>query len=244
MPLSPLLKRLAASRVVGAIASALIAFYIWLVFGTSRWTYIGREHGERLQQEDEGFIVAFWHQRLLLGASVRRETERRVFMLISAHRDGEIIANAVRPFGIELIRGSAANPKKKFKEKSGAPALAQMIAALREGGVVGFTPDGPRGPQGVAQKGVIRLAQLSGAPILPAAYSTSPGRFLGTWDRFLLAFPFSRGCFVASPPIRVPRDATPEKIEEARQMLQNALTEAAARADAEVGQSPEASGLR
>ena len=244
MPLSPLLKRLAASRVVGAIASALIAVYIWLVFRTSRWTYIGREHGERLQQEGEGFIVAFWHQRLLLGATVRRETERRVFMLISAHRDGEIIANAVRPFGIELIRGSAANPKKKFKEKSGAPALAQMIAALKEGGVVGFTPDGPRGPQGVAQKGVIRLAQLSGAPILPAAYSASPGRFLGTWDRFLLAFPFSRGCFVAAPPIRVPRDATPEKIEEARQMLQNALTEAAARADAEVGQSPDTSGLR
>lgn len=244
MPLSPLLKRAAASSFVGAIASALIAVYIWLVFRTSRWTYIGREHGERLQQEDEGFIVAFWHQRLLLGASVRRETERRVFMLISAHRDGEIIANAVRPFGIELIRGSAANPKKKFKEKSGAPALAQMIAALKEGGVVGFTPDGPRGPRGVAQKGVIRLAQLSGAPILPAAYSASPGRFLGTWDRFLLAFPFSRGCFVAAPPIRIPRDAPPEQIEEARQMLQNALTEAAARADAEVGQSPEASGLR
>lgn len=244
MPVSRLIKRLAASRLAAGIASAFITFYIWLVFHTSRGRFIGREHADRLEQNREGFIVAFWHQRLLLGASVRRETKRRVFMLISTHRDGEIIANAVKPFGIELIRGSAANPKKKFKEKSGAPALAQMIAALRQGDVVGMTPDGPRGPRGVAQPGVIRLAQLSGAPILPAAYSASPGRFLGSWDRFLLALPFSRLCFVAMAPIRVERDATPAAIEEARQMLQNALCEAAARADSEVGQSPDASGLR
>jgi hypothetical protein len=244
MPVSRLLKRIAASTVAASIASAFITFYIWLVFSTSRWRYVGREHADRLEQASEGFIVAFWHQRLLLGAGVRRETGRRVFMLISTHRDGEIIANAVRPFGVELIRGSSANPKKKSKEKSGAPALAQMIAALKEGAIVGMTPDGPRGPRGVAQPGVIRLAQLSGAAILPAAYSARPGRFLGAWDQFLLAYPFSRGCFVAAPPIRVARDATPEAIEEARQMLQNALTETAARADAEVGQSPDASGLR
>lgn len=244
MPVSRLIKRIAASRFVGGIASGLIAFYIWLVFRTSRWAYIGRRHADSLIERNEGFIVAFWHQRLLLGAVVRRETERRVYMLISTHRDGEIIAGAVRPFGVELIRGSAANPKKKFKNKSGAPALAQMIAALQGGDIVGFTPDGPRGPRGIAQPGVIRLAQLSGAPILPAAYSASPGRFLGTWDRFLLAFPFSRGCFVAGPPIRVPRDATPAQIEELRQILQNALSKAAARADRAAGQSPEASGLR
>lgn len=244
MSVSRLFKRIAASTVVASIASAFITFYIWLVFSTSRWRYFGREHVDRLEEAGEGFIVAFWHQRLLLGASVRRETGRRVFMLISAHRDGEIIANAVRPFGVELIRGSSANPRKRFKDKSGAPALAQMIAALREGAVVGMTPDGPRGPRGVAQPGVIRLAQLSGAAILPAAYSARPGRFLGTWDRFLLAFPLCRGCFAVAPPIRIARDATPQAIEEARQMLQNALTDAAARADLEVGQSPDASGLR
>lgn len=244
MSVSRLMKRIGASKLAASVASAFIALYMWLVFSTSRWRFIGREHFERLEEAGEGFIVAFWHQRLLLGASVRRETGRRVFMLISAHRDGEIIANAVRPFGVELIRGSSANPKKKFKEKSGAPALARMIAALKEGAVVGMTPDGPRGPRGIAQPGVIRLAQLSGAAILPAAYSARPGRFLGTWDRFLLSFPFAQGCFAIAPPIRIARDATPEAIEETRQMLQNALTDAAARADLEVGQSPDASGLR
>jgi lysophospholipid acyltransferase (LPLAT)-like uncharacterized protein len=244
MPLQRWLKRIGASRMGGRIASGLIAAYIRVVYRTSRWRYIGREHADPLDAEGRGFIVAFWHQRLLLGAVVRRETDKRVFMLISAHRDGEIIANAVSPFGVELIRGSAANPRKREKGKSGAPALAQMLAALETGEIVGFTPDGPRGPRGIAQPGVIRLAQLSGAPILPAAYSVSRGRFLDTWDRFLLAAPFSRGCFVAREPIRVARDATPEMIEEAREMLQKALTEASEEADRAVGRSPDAAGLR
>lgn len=243
MAFSRLVKRIGASRFAGSVASAFISFYIWLVFRTCRWEFIGRENSDALEREAGGFIVAFWHQRLLLGAAVRRETKKRVFMLISAHRDGEIIANGVAPFGVEFIRGSAANPKKKDKAKSGAPALAQMLAALKDGHVVGVTPDGPRGPRGVAQPGVIRLAQMSGAPILPAAYSVSGGRFLKSWDRFLLARPFSKGCFLAGEPIRIPKNATPEEIEEKRQLLQKALTEAADRADTEVGRSPEAAGL-
>lgn len=244
MRFSRLFKQIAASPIAGRLISAFITFYIWFVYQSSHWTYIGREHSRPLEENDGGFILAFWHQRLLLGAVLRRETKKRVFMLVSGHRDGEIIAQGVEPFGVEFIRGSAANPKKPQKEKSGAPALAQMIAALREGGVVGVTPDGPRGPRGVAQAGVIRLAQMSGAPILPAAYSVSNGKFLDSWDRFLLAGPFSRGAFVAGEPIYVSRSAGPEEIEQMRQLLQKALTETAARADMEAGRSPEAAGLR
>ncbi|MEL7491340.1 MAG: lysophospholipid acyltransferase family protein [Pseudomonadota bacterium] len=221
-------KRFLKSRAAARIASGFVAFYIRLVRRTSSWEMIGREHFEALDHPGQGFILAFWHSRLLMAPTVRGETDKRVFMLISTHRDGEIIANAVAPFGIEFIRGSAANPQKSFKEKSGAPALAQMIAALKEGAVVGVTPDGPRGPSQKAKIGVIKLAQMAGAPILPAAYATSRGRRLNTWDRFWLALPFSKGVFMVGAPLAAPGpDADVGALREALTGALNAVTDEA-----------------
>lgn len=243
MPPKRLLKRAGSNRVIAGLAAVLIRTYIRLVHKTSRWRHIGREHIDPLLDSRRGVILAFWHQRLLMAAAIRSETDARVFMLISAHRDGEIIASAVRPFGVELIRGSTAHPRKTGKSKGGAPAIAQMAAALKDGGVVGMTPDGPRGPRGRAQMGVVRLARLSGAPIVPAAFSTSGGRFLGTWDRFLLAAPFSRGAYVVGPPVFVPPDAEGEALEKYRATVERALNDAASEADRAVGRSPAAAGL-
>lgn len=228
-------KRILRSTFAGRIASRAIGAYIRLVEATSRPEFIGREHADPLLASDKGFILAFWHSRLLMGPAIRGETQKPVFMLISTHRDGEIIANAVRGFGVELIRGSAADPKKPEKDKSGAPAVAEMIAALEKGSIVGMTPDGPRGPAEIAKIGAIKLAAFSGAPILPAAYSASRGPRLKTWDRFLLAAPFSKLAFAARPPIHVERGADAAALEAARLSLENELTAAARIADATVG---------
>lgn len=230
-----LTKRILQSAFAGRIASSAIAAYIRLVEATSRSDYIGREHPDALVESGKGFIVAFWHSRLLMGATIKRETQKTVYMLISTHRDGEIIANAVKGFGIELIRGSAANPKKPEKDKSGAPAIAQMISVLNRGAIVGITPDGPRGPAEVAKIGAIKLAAYSGAPILPTSYSASRGPRLETWDRFLLAAPFSRLAFAARPPIHVERDADAAALEAARRKLEDELKAAARIADEAVG---------
>ena len=228
-------KRFFKSRAAARAASGLIAFYIRLVRRTSSWSMIGREHFEALEKKGQGFILAFWHQRLLMAATVRGETQKRVFMLISTHRDGEIIAKAVEPFGIEFIRGSAANPKKSFKEKSGAPALVQMIAALEDGAIVGVTPDGPRGPSQKSKIGVIKLAQMAGVPILPAAYATSRGRTLNTWDRFWLAMPFSKGIFAVGAPLPAPSKNA--DVSAARAELTAALNAVTQEADAAAGRS-------
>lgn len=227
-----MLKRLLKSAFVLRLASVLIGAYIRLVYATSRWTVIGRDH---VDAAPGGAILAFWHGRLLMGAALRRQTGRRVFMLISAHRDGEIIARGVSGFGVEFIRGSAANPDKPGKDKSGASAITQMIAALKDGAIVGFTPDGPRGPGERAKPGVIRLAQMSGAPIIPAAYSVNRGKHLSSWDRFLLAAPFSKGYYVAGAPIHVPADANAEQREALRLRLEKALAEVTTDADARAG---------
>jgi lysophospholipid acyltransferase (LPLAT)-like uncharacterized protein len=230
-----MIKKLLKSEFAARTASLFIRFYIRLVEVTCRWKFIGREHFDAADAKGKGVIIAFWHGRLLMAPIIRKESGKRVFMLISANRDGEIIAQGVRKFGVEFIRGSAANPDKPGKNKSGASAIAQMIAALNDGAIVGFTPDGPRGPGEKVKSGVIRLSQMSGAPILPAAYSTSGGSQLNTWDRFLLAAPFSRGVFVAGPAIEAPKDNSLEAVETARRRLENALLEVTREADVLVG---------
>ncbi|MGF1544061.1 MAG: lysophospholipid acyltransferase family protein [Parvularculaceae bacterium] len=233
MSLNRFFKRLARSETAGRVASRAIGLYIRFVAATSRWTIEGRGHVDALDAAGRKIVFAFWHERLLMVPLLRRETERPVYMLISAHRDGEIIANAVAPFGIEFIRGSAANPKKSFKNKSGAPALARMIAALDDGAIVGVKPDGPRGPARRAQLGVARRAAMTGAAIVPCAYAASRGRRLRTWDRFFLAAPFSRGAFVAGRPLEpAPTDADAATLKAAAQALTDALDATTARADA------------
>ncbi len=228
-------KRILRSGFGAALASTTIATYIRLVEASSRRDFIGRENVASLLRSPAGFILAFWHCRLLMGPSVRGETDKQVFMLNSAHRDGAIAANAIKGFGIQSIRGSAADPKKPHKDKSGAPAIAAMINALEVGAIVGLTPDGPRGPAEVAKIGIIKLAALSGAPIVPAAYSASRGPRLDTWDRFLLAAPFSKICFVTRPALIVDKGADAQALETSRIALERELTAAAQIADEKVG---------
>lgn len=144
-------------------------------------------------------------------------------MLISQHRDGKLVSQVVENFGIQTIAGSSS--------KGGAAALKRMMNALKAGDCVGITPDGPRGPRMRASDGVIAIARLSGVPVVPAAYSVTRRRVLGSWDRFVLAKPFGRGVFVWGEPISVPRDADDLAQEECRQQIEDALSGVTREAD-------------
>jgi len=226
-----MLKRLIRTKPAMAAASFLITVYIRLIVWTSQRRIVGKEHLVGAAAGGKGVILAFWHGRMLLAATVRDVVDSRMYMLVSVHRDGEIITNAVKPFGIDFIRGSAANPKKRERDKSGASATAQMIAALNNGDAVGFTPDGPRGPAEKVKIGLVKLAQLSGAPILPVAFSSSRGWRLKSWDRFLLSLPFSRCRHVAAPAVWVAPDSDDEALETAREQVERALKDVCRQAD-------------
>ncbi len=156
-------------------------------------------------------------------------------MLVSTHRDGEIIVNAVAGFGVDFIRGSAANEKKADKDKQGASAVAQMIGALDAGDAVGVTPDGPRGPAMSVQAGIVRLAAMTEAPILGFACVASRRRELSTWDRFQLALPFSSVYVVVSPPVRLGAIESHSDVADAKARIKAALDDAAAEATGRAG---------
>src|SRR6266852_2618349 len=156
-------KRLLRSDTVRRFVCWLIHLYIRLVYATSRWTVEGADVARWLRAENRPFILAFWHGRLLM-IPMAWQRLAPMHMLISAHRDGRIIADAVRYFGVDSIDGSS--------RRGGSAALRLMVRRLQEGDCVGITPDGPRGPANVASSGIVNLARLARTPIVPVVFAT------------------------------------------------------------------------
>lgn len=156
-------------------------------------------------------------------------------MLISQHRDGELIARTIAHFGLGCVRGSSMKAGKR--DKGGGGALRAIIRQLSQGEYVGVTPDGPRGPRQQAGDGVISIARLSGAPIIPVSFATTRRIHAKSWDRFLIALPFSRGVFVWGNLHYVPRDADDAMLEAARRGLEHDMNRITAEADALCGYS-------
>lgn len=227
-----------------SLLSSGLALYIRAIERTLRWEYIGNEHHQALITSGKPFICAFWHSRLLMMPMLQRAQNSPFAVLVSEHGDGELIAQTVAKFGIDTRRGSAANPRKKEKNKGGASALKSLIAATKAGMNTGLTPDGPRGPRQQAQMGVIQLARLTGAPVIPVAYSVRRAVETNSWDRFLLPIPlpFSKGVAAFGPPLWVPSrgpDARgPDAMEQHRRQLEDQLNQITALADERAGRAP------
>ena len=159
--LKSLSKKIVKSTPARRAACWIAALYIRFVRATSRWERIGHEHLDSTFEKGPA-ILCFWHGRLLM-APYTWQKPHPFKMLISAHRDGELIANTVAHFDIGWVKGSSS--------KGGAGALRAMVKALRAGEWVGITPDGPRGPRMRVSDGIVSLAKLTGVPIVPRAYA-------------------------------------------------------------------------
>jgi lysophospholipid acyltransferase (LPLAT)-like uncharacterized protein len=150
-------------------------------------------------------------------------------MLISAHRDGRIIADAVAYFGIAAIAGST--------RRGGSAALRTMLKKLKAGDCVAITPDGPRGPAMTVSIGIVNAARLAQVPIVPITYATSRRRIAATWDRFHIALPFGRGVFLWGEPIEVAADLDEAGLENARRLIEERMLDMVEKADRRVGHS-------
>jgi lysophospholipid acyltransferase (LPLAT)-like uncharacterized protein len=204
----------------------VIHCYIRFVYTTTRWTVEGSERPRRLRADGKPFILAFWHGRLLM-IPMAWQRLAPMHMLISAHPDGRIIADAVTYFGVDAIAGSTS--------RGGSAALRTMLKRLRAGDCVGITPDGPRGPAMTASVGIINVARLAGVPIVPITYATSRRRILSTWDRFHLPYPFGRGVYLWGEPIEIAAELDEGGLERARCLVERRMVEMVGEADRRVG---------
>ena len=184
--------------------------------------YEGIERVHELVASGSGGILVTWHGRTLIPANVFRGMG--FWALISLSRDGEIQNHIFRRFGYQTIRGSTG--------RGGAKAALVLARKIREGGILAFTPDGPRGPTHKVQPGTIFLAQRSGRPIIPLGISATPRLFLKTWDSYMIPAPFARAAFVVGEPMYVPSDGDEATISRCTQDLEQAIDACEARAEA------------
>jgi lysophospholipid acyltransferase (LPLAT)-like uncharacterized protein len=226
--MSPI-KRLLRSDVLQNALCCLGAAYIRLVHTSGNWRTVRGEIPRRFWDDGKPFILCFWHGRLLM-MPLCWDHQYLIHMLISQHRDGQIIARTVGHFGILTVAGSSS--------RGGAQALRAMVRALKSGKCIGITPDGPRGPRMRASDGIISVARLAGVPIIPATFSAVRGALLTSWDRFLVAAPLSRGVIVWGEPIEVARDADAAALEHARRQVEDGLNAITAEADGLLGREP------
>jgi lysophospholipid acyltransferase (LPLAT)-like uncharacterized protein len=166
---------------------------------------------------NERYIGALWHNRLLLLPFViqRFLPERHGAALISASRDGTLLADLVERFGFEVVRGSSS--------RKGATAMLQLAEVIASGKDVVITPDGPRGPAYELGPGIIFLAQKSGVAVVPVNMEYSSCWRLKSWDRFILPRPFSRVRVILGLPHRVAQTSTDKAFERERERLQDAM---------------------
>ncbi len=211
----------------------LVQAYIRLVYATSRWTVEGAAFPRAIRDAGQAFILAFWHGRLLM-MPMAWQRLAPMHMLISGHVDGQLIAGAVRHFDIDTVHGSS--------NDGGSAALRAMVRWLKAGDCVGITPDGPDGPAMRASRGIVAVARLSGAAIVPLAYATRARRVLQSWDRFHFPLPFSRGIFLWGEPIRVDPDLDEAGMEACRALVEQRLNALTAEADRRMGHEAVAPG--
>ena len=222
-------KWLTKTETVRRMLCWLGANYIRAVAVSGRWEAVGDATPRAFWDEGRPFILAFWHGRILMMPYCWRRGQA-IDMLISQHRDGRFIAETVRHFGIHTVAGSSS--------KGGSAALRSMLRGLKDGRCVGITPDGPRGPRMRASEGIVQLARLAGVPVIPCSFSARRRKQLSSWDRFVVALPFSSGVFVWGDPIDVPADASPSVLGALRTALEDRLNAITDEADRRMGHAP------
>lgn len=198
-------------RVGTVIIRALAITWRYRITNAAPW--------RELRLRRQPFIFAFWHGTMLPLVWLHRG--EGVPVVISEHRDGEIIARIVEKFGFGTIRGSSS--------RGAARALIAIVRELERGGEVAVTPDGPRGPARRFASGALVAAQRVGVPIVGVAVVASSAWQLDSWDRFMIPKPFSRVQIAYTAPTTVAASSAREAEAEAprfESLLNHAVAEA------------------
>ncbi|RYG26423.1 DUF374 domain-containing protein [bacterium] len=195
------------------LSGSFVGVAAWIVRFVCATLRVRTENEERFFGTEGGKILCTWHGRPIPPAARLRNTGLTV--LISLSRDGDFINTILGSMGYDAIRGSSG--------PSGARAAAACLKLLRAGKALVVTPDGPRGPSGILQPGVITMAQKSGCALIPIGSSSRPRFVMKSWDRMEMPLPFARALILFGEPVYVPKEADAEALEEYRLRLQSEM---------------------
>jgi len=178
-----------------------------------------------LPSDSSKLIFCGWHGRSFAFSDYFRH--RGWYVIISHSSDGEMQNRVFSRLGYRVIRGSTG--------RGGVRAAVEAIRALGEGGTMAMTPDGPRGPSGVVQGGVMLMARKSGAGLIPVGIAARPRAVFKSWDKYIVPLPFAKCLMIFGDPIFVPPKATDDEVEQVRLQLEGEIHRLERQAEADLG---------
>ncbi|MDB2438150.1 lysophospholipid acyltransferase family protein [Hellea sp.] len=234
-------KRFMRSNAVQITIGWLVAAYMTLVKYTTRWEVERADHVQEIIDNGKGVIALVWHSRFMMLTSAWKKEYQLPYVLVSRSRDGAIVTHTSHFLGLKTIRGSAKKAAKgdlAAKAKGGAKASMDIVTALENDGCIVVTPDGPRGPRQRLGDGPIRLARLTGAPLMPCTFAVRNRKQFDSWDKLVLPLPFGKGKIIWGTPVMVPANADERKIEHIRERIEDEMNIFLADADRAMGHDP------
>ena len=183
--------------------TSILAFLASLLVRVLRLTWRVELTGPEPPYERGPIVFCFWHGRQ--AGLLAHPRPRRVTVLSSLSRDGELQAKILSHLGFVVHRGSSS--------RGGAKGLMSIISELNNGADAAFAVDGPRGPIHKVKPGVVSAASSTGATIVPI--TTRASRcwiFERAWDRYQLPKPFARVQLVRARPLDA-ATATPDDLD-------------------------------
>ena len=203
-----------------------------LVKRTTRWKFRHADRVAHILGSGDGVIALTWHSRFLMLTAAWEADELDPYVMISRSRDGAVVAATCKALGLKTIRGSR---PKKGKNKGGDAAAAAALTAIRAGGCVVITPDGPRGPRQRLGEGPLRLARATGAEIMPCTFAVARRKEFNSWDRFILPKLFGKGLILWGTPVSVPAETSDADLDAIRLGIETEMNALLSEADTELG---------
>lgn len=186
------------SRMTTHAAASAMRALVWSL----KMTWVDRTPMDTLYAQNQPFIFAYWHADLVVAARVGVEelARKQIVLMTSNSRDGRIIGDIMARQGMTIVSGSS--------RRGGMEALMGLAKNLRAGMNGSIAVDGPRGPRREVKEGIIRLAQMTGHPILPSAIGYRRCYTTSSWDRLRIPLPFTSSSVICGDPIFIGKEVS------------------------------------
>ncbi|MFH1956867.1 MAG: lysophospholipid acyltransferase family protein [bacterium] len=185
-----------------------------ILMRTVRMKKIGFENEECILKSGKKFIYGFWDGRHIMLQPCG--INKNIVTIASSSDAGEILTHIHRFYTLTCIRGSSS--------RGGISALKGMARKLRGGKNGAIAVDGPRGPNERAKPGIIQMAKMSQAVILPLTAGVKRKiYFKKYWNRVQIPLPGTAGRCIAGRPIIVPADADRQTIDKLLKLFEMEL---------------------
>lgn len=207
------------NKTIGALGAWTVRS--WMSTLDYRVAYYDHSVDPARPEYDGPKIYVFWHENILFPLYLRGHNN--LAMLLSRHRDADVLSEVARQLGFEFVRGSTF--------RGGSAAIRELIAKSRDTNLT-ITPDGPRGPRRVMAQGPVYLSSKIGRPLVLMGFAYDRPWRAPTWDQFAVPKPFSRARAVVSPPVQIPPDLDREGLEHYRLQMEQLLNRLTCEAEA------------